>query len=100
MDGGGTVILAFSAVVFLEKNPSNVPEGLQGYKYPIFAWGFTEVVGTDRTEKWGKSMPRRFWTISFNDAAVEIVFADVLQVHRSFEPKIPREALLGYLMDR
>ena len=91
---GGNVILSFSDVVFVEQNPNNVPEGLRNSKYPVNAWDFTEVLGTERTERWGT---RRFWTISFNDMMVEIVFSSVRQVHRTRDSVSPGATLLDYL---
>lgn len=96
VDDGGTVVLAFSDVIFFEQNPHNVPEGLRDYKYPIDAWDFTEVWGSDRNERWG-ALGCRFWTISFNDVAVEIVFSEVRQLHRVREPNAPHDALLEFL---
>ena len=99
VDGGGNVILAFNDVVYFEQNPNNVPEGLANSKYPVRMWDFTEVVGSDRTERWSSEFfRRRFWTISFNDWMVEIVFSSVQQVHESREPISPDAALLNYVI--
>lgn len=60
-EGGGNVILAFSDVVYFEENPKNVHEGLRYSDYPVRAWDFTEVYGSDRNYKWSsKSCPHRF----------------------------------------
>lgn len=91
---GGAVILKFSDVVFVEQNPNNVPEGLQNAKHPVKAWEFTEVSGSEHTERWPT---RRFWTISFNDMMVEIVFSNVRQVHRTHDSVSPGATLLDYL---
>lgn len=95
VSGGGNAILSFKDVFFFERNPNNV-EGLRDSKYPVRAWNFTEVLGSDRTERW-RPLERRFWTISFNDVTVEVVFSKVQQVHQSPEPVSPRVALLNYL---
>lgn len=101
VDGGGNVILAFSGVVYFEQNPNNVHEGLRDSKYPVRHWDFTEVFGSDRTDRWSSQFSaRRFWTISFNDWMVEIVFSSVEQVHRTPEQIAPDAALLGYLTTR
>jgi hypothetical protein len=98
IDGGGYVILAFGDVVYFEQNPNNVPEGLGNSKYPVRAWDFTEVSGSDRTDRWSSEFfHRRFWTISFNDWVVEIVFSSVRQAFESREPISPGAALLNYL---
>jgi hypothetical protein len=92
---GGNAILAFSGVVYFEKNPNNV-KGLRAAKYPVRPWDFTEVLGSDRTERW-RSLNLRFWTISFNDGTIEIVFCEVRQVHETREPVLPHVALLDFL---
>lgn len=78
--GGGYAILSFSNAIHYELNPWNVHEGLHDAKFPFRVWDFTEVVGSDFTERWPK---QRFWTISFNDVMLEIVFAKVLLVHEN-----------------
>ncbi|MBS0410828.1 MAG: hypothetical protein JSR86_13005 [Proteobacteria bacterium] len=98
VDGGGNVVLEFRDVVYFEENPNNAPEGLCHAKYPVRLWDFTEVVGSDRTDRWSTQyFPRRFWTISFNDSMVEVVFSSVRQVHLTREPIDPDAALLEYL---
>ena len=98
VDGGGNVILEFSDVVYFEQNPNNAPEGLRNSKYPVRAWGFAEVAGSDRNVKWSTHyFPRRFWTISFNDWMVEVVFSGVRQVLVSRESVTPDIALMDYL---
>jgi hypothetical protein len=99
VDGGGNVILEFGDVVYFEQNPNNVSEGLRNSKYPVRAWDFTEVLGSDRTERW-QTLNRRFWTISFNDWMLEVVFSRIRQVHLAREPMAPDVALLEYLRAR
>ncbi len=98
VDGGGNAILAFSDVVYYEQNPNNVPEGLRDSKYPVRHWNFTEILGSDRTDKWSSQYsPLRFWTISFNDWMVEIVFSGVKLVQELREGIAPDVGLLRYL---
>ncbi len=98
VDGGGNAILEFSDVVYYEQNPNNVHEGLRNSKYPVRHWDFTEIWGSDRTDKWSSQhFPRRFWTISFNDWMVEVVFSGVKLVQESREEIAPDAGLLNYL---
>ena len=62
-------------------------------RYPTTMWGFTEVTGSDRTEGWNA----RFWTISFNDRTVEVVFDKVGLLDLNSKTTEPRKALLDYL---
>lgn len=93
--GGGTAILRFSHVVQFEKTPVDV-EGLHAARYPATPWEFTEITGSDRTAK-RQHLRLRFWTISFNDVTVEIVFAGVEMVQQSTEVLPPSQALLRFL---
>ena len=98
VEGAGVVILSFSDVVHFEKNPNNIHEGLRNSKYPVSPWGFTEILGSDRNERWSHQFnPRRFWTISFNDWTVEIVFSKIEKVFETRESILPDVALLEYL---
>lgn len=94
--GGGNAILAFTTVTYFEQNPNNVHEGLRNARYPHRPWDFTEVIGSDRnrSSEWSES---RFWTISFNDVMVEIVFSKVSLIHRALDPVLPHIALLNFL---
>jgi hypothetical protein len=97
-DGGGNVILEFSNVVYFEQNPNNVAEGLRNSQYPARAWDFAEVTDSDRNAKWSTAyFPRRFWTISFNDWMLEVVFSGVRQVLVTRAPITPDIALMDYL---
>ncbi|WP_144037797.1 hypothetical protein [Sphingopyxis sp. KK2] len=99
VDGGGNVILAFSKVVYFEQNPNNVHEGLANSKYPVRMWDITEVPVSDRTERWSCEFHcHRFWTISFNDWMIEIVFSSVRKVHEDREQISPDAALLNYMI--
>ncbi|WP_377191389.1 hypothetical protein [Ruegeria meonggei] len=93
--GGGIAILKFFDVIHFEKNPINV-EGLRDAKYPTNAWDFTEVCDSDRTAKW-KALSPRFWTISFNDVTVEIIFSEVQIVYETRRTESPSEALVRLL---
>ncbi|MGL5010818.1 MAG: hypothetical protein ACRC6I_13130, partial [Paracoccaceae bacterium] len=79
----------------VEKNSMNI-EGLATSRYPVAAWDFTEVFGSDRTERWSV-LAQRFWTISFNDETVEIVFGSVRKVAETREAISPKDALVGFL---
>lgn len=93
--GGGIAILKFLDVIHFEKNPISV-EGLRDAKYPTKAWDFTEVCDSDRTTKWKARSPR-FWTISFNDVTVEIIFSEVQIVHETRGAESPSDALVRLL---
>lgn len=93
--GDGIAILRFSDVIHFEQNPINV-EGLRDALFPTKPWDFTEVLGSDRTIR-GKAREPRFWTISFNDVTVEVVFSKVHKVHETREIIRPPEALAGFL---
>ncbi|PRA88066.1 hypothetical protein CQ054_06690 [Ochrobactrum sp. MYb29] len=95
VSGGGVAILAFLRVFHFEKNPINV-EGLQAARYPVSPWNFTEVTGSDRTERW-RSLRPRFWTISFTDVTVEVVFSQVSKVYETRENVQPVIALRRFL---
>jgi hypothetical protein len=96
--GGGVAVLQFSDVICFEMNPANV-HGLAAYPYPISPWNFTEVLDSDRTTRWRVLTPR-FWTISFNDVAVEVVFSDVEKVYEASSDCPPAAALLACLKAR
>lgn len=93
--GGGIAILKFSDVIHFEQNPINV-EGLRDAIYPAKPWDFTEVFGSNRTTKW-KALEPRFWTISFNDVTVEVVFSKVHKAHETREGFRPHDALADFL---
>lgn len=93
--GGGIAVLRFSNVIHFEKNPVNV-EGLRDAKYPTKAWDFTEIYDSDRTTRW-KALSPRFWTISFNDVTVEIIFSEVQMIHETRHAETPPEALVRLL---
>ncbi len=95
-DGSGTAVLLFSDVIYFEKNSVNLPESGRYLRYPACAWQFTEVFDSDRTERW-KALKTRFWTISFADVMVEVVFREVRLLHRNLEANPPQVALLNYL---
>lgn len=93
--GGGIAILRFSDVIHFEQNPINV-EGLRDAPYPTKPWDFTEVFGSERTIRWKALLPR-FWTISFNDVTVEVVFSGVQKAHETREVIGPSDALADFL---
>ena len=93
--GGGIAILRFSHVLHFEKNPVNV-EGLAAARYPVSPWNITEITGSDRTARWSALRPR-FWTISFNDVTVEVVFTGMRIAQRTTAAASPATALLDFL---
>ena len=93
--GGGIAILKFSDVIHFEQKPINV-EGLGDVASPTKPWDFTEVFGSDRTILW-KALEPRFWTISFNDVTVEVVFSKVHKAYETREVVRPSDALAGFL---
>ncbi|MPL74847.1 hypothetical protein SDC9_20666 [bioreactor metagenome] len=93
--GGGIAILKFSDVIYFEQNPNNV-KGIRNASFPASPWEFTEVFDSDRTTFWTALEPR-FWTISFNDVTVEVVFSKVQKVHQTCEAVRPAKALADYL---
>lgn len=93
--GGGAVILEFGDVFSFEKN-ANTAERPDASVHPLRPWHFTEVTGSEATERW-KPLPLRLWTISFNDMAVEVVFATVRKVHETRETSEPHRTLLDFL---
>ncbi len=98
VDGDGTVVLRFSDVIHFEQNPVNV-EGISAARYPASPWSFTEVIGSDRTSRW-RALNPRFWTISFNDVMVEVVFSAVQEVHVTTLNTSPSVAILTFLCTR
>jgi hypothetical protein len=80
-EGGGCAILEFSNVLWFEKSPVNI-DGLGQLGFPVEAWEFTEVIESAKTKKWAYLNPR-FWTASFNDCTILIVFTAVRIVHRT-----------------
>lgn len=95
IDDGGIAVLQFDRVILFEKNSNNI-EGLGASSYPIRPWEFTEVYGSERTERWSP-LSARFWTISFNDVSVEVVFETVDKVYETRKVTSPHLALLGFL---
>ena len=93
--GGGITILAFANVIHFEQNPTSV-EGTESARYPISPWRFTEVTDSDRTVQW-RALNPRFWTISFQDVTVEVVFSDVKKVYETRSDILPSTALKGFL---
>lgn len=95
--GGGVAILLFSGVIDVRLNPMNA-EGLRESKYPVRPWSFTEITGSENLTRW-KALNPRFWSVSFNDQTVEILFAKVELLHESKERSRPRAALRRYMTE-
>jgi hypothetical protein len=85
-DGGGCAVLEFSNVLSFEMSPMNI-DGLAQSSVPVEAWGFTEVLDSEKTRKW-HYLKLRYWTISFNDCTLLITFVTVRQVHRTFNSHV------------
>ena len=97
ISGDGCAVIRFSDVIHCECNPLNTHGIALGQQsYPTEFWSFTEVTGSERTEKWAVLKPR-FWTISFNDRTVEVVFNSVDLVASYPSVSKPGQALLKYL---
>lgn len=100
ISGGGCAVVWFSGIIHFECNPLNVHGvGMGQETYPTEAWCFTEVLGSDRTEVWAALKPR-FWTISFNDRTVEVLFERVELVQVNLSVSTPHEALLSYISSK
>ncbi|MDJ0640327.1 MAG: hypothetical protein QNJ20_15985 [Paracoccaceae bacterium] len=89
--GSGTVVLKFDFVLDVRTLPISV-EALGDAEYPVRMYAITEIIGAERTARWTALSPR-FWTISFNDELVEIVFRSVTLVARSTATERPDQAL-------
>jgi len=96
ISGGGVAILEFRDIFDFRINPLNV-EGLGDSKYPVNAWSFTEVTGADKNYKWSALNPR-FWTVSFNDMTIEILFASVKKVMETRDYTSPSIALKKFIV--
>ena len=95
--GGGSAILEFSGVGHFEHIPIGV-EGLDRAPYPAKPWDFTEIFGSDRSDR-GPILTARFWTMSFNDVTVAVVFETVRVACRDTETGDPDKALRAYLVN-
>lgn len=93
--GGGTAILRFAKVIDFRVLPLNV-DGLSRAVHPTRPWRFTEVTGAARTAAWPTLSPR-FWTISFTDETVEVLFASVELLVQTETAASPRDALARIL---
>lgn len=76
--GGGNVLVKFTDVIDFRVTPGNV-EGLGGFRYPVKAWAFCEIVGGEETVKW-KALKPRFCIMSFNDVMIEVVFIEAFLI--------------------
>jgi hypothetical protein len=97
ISGNGVAILKFWDIIHFECNPVNT-RGLATHRYPASPWAFTEVVGSALTEEWQVLHPR-FWTISFNDVTVEVLFSEMDIVDRNADGRHPPKALLSYISE-
>ncbi|WP_174821685.1 hypothetical protein [Ruegeria lacuscaerulensis] len=95
VSGGGVAILKFDDVIEFRIDPMNV-EGLRAAEFPVKPWDFQEVTGSEKTERW-KALKPRFWTISFNDETIEVVFKQVELIDRTHEATAPDAALMELL---
>ena len=94
--GGGNVVLKFGNVIDFRVSPMNV-EGLQECRYPIHAWHFNEVAGSEETAKW-TPLSARLWLMSFNDVTIEALFETVsLIVHDVKGGRRPHRTLIDAL---
>lgn len=98
VEGGGIAVLQFAGVIDLRLNSMNV-DGLGSSKYPVQAWSFTEVSGSDKQSRW-KAFDPRFWTISFNDQTVEVLFETVDLLLDARDAASPETALRCFLTSK
>ncbi len=98
VEGGGTAVLAFEDVFDLRILPLTV-ESLGSHNVPARPYAITEVSGTTRTEKW-QALAARFWTLSFNDELVEIVFRKVSPLEQKRDEPSPSRALAKVIASR
>ena len=99
ISGGGNAVLKFQSVHEFALRPLNV-EGLREAEYPVRPWSITEVRGSEKTAQKGSVLPRRFWTISFNDQTAEIVFETVELVLQTETVALPQTTLLRFKSSR
>jgi hypothetical protein len=95
VDGGGCAILQFDDVFSFELSPMNI-EGLGAATSPVSAWDITEVTGSALTGKW-TPLKARFWTLSFNDSTVFVVFQALRDVQIMPNTSLPTDAINRYL---
>jgi hypothetical protein len=93
--GGGNVVLKFGDVIDFRITPLNV-EGLEGCRYPIKPWAFSEILGGEETSQW-KVLDPRFWLISFHDVTIEILFDTVSVISHDAEGGSQHKTLIDVL---
>ncbi len=94
-EGGGNVVLKFDDVIDFRITPLNV-DGLEGCRYPIKLWAFSEILGAEETLQW-KVLDPRFWLISFRDVTIEIHFETVSLVRRDTKGGPQHKTLMDVL---
>ena len=96
LSGGGLAILQFSDVLEFNVDPLNVDE-LSEAPFPVTAWSFTEITGSKKISRWAAQAPR-YWSISFNDMTLLVLFERVRLAAQTQEPLSPAKALGRFLM--
>lgn len=95
LSGGGLAILEFSEVLEFHADSLNVDE-LSSATYPVNPWSFTEIKGSEKTERWAALAPR-YWSISFSDMTLLVLFDHVRLAGITQEKLSPKRALRGFL---
>ncbi len=97
LSGGGMAVLEFSDVLEFHADSINVDE-LSEAPYPVTAWGFTEIIGSKKCERWAAMAPR-YWSISFNDHTLLVMFEHMRIAGVTRNATLPRKALQGYMLN-
>lgn len=96
LSGGGLAILEFSEVLEFKADPINVDE-ISDAPFPVEAWAFTEIAGSEKTTRWAGQAPR-YWSISFNDMTLLVLFERIRLAAQTHEDLSPAKALGRFLM--
>ncbi|KUP94712.1 hypothetical protein [Tritonibacter horizontis] len=95
IDGGGLAILEFSDVLEFKVDPMNVDE-LSDAAYPVSAWNVTEICGSEKAARWA-AMDARYWSLSFSDLTLTVLFDTVKLAGRTPERCAPHTALKHFM---
>ena len=99
ISGGGNAVLKFQSVLEFHLKPLGA-DGVRNAEFPVRPWAITEIVGSDKTaRKDGRPNPR-FWTVSFNEETVEVVFETVELAFQSPAVALPQSTLLRFKSGR
>ncbi|MFY1706435.1 hypothetical protein J3365_02950 [Tritonibacter scottomollicae] len=93
--GGGLAILEFDDVLDFRVDPMNVDE-LSDSPYPVSAWNITEICGSEKAARWA-AMDARYWSLSFSDMTLTVLFDTVRLAGRTREKRAPQLALRHFI---